>query len=74
MVAKLLGFKRWHGANALIARIEDEKGVDIKASDNPYHVQVKTGDGPGSRMHKYSDKAVELLKLVKANEKYDVSI
>lgn len=67
-VASELEYKHWSYANLLIEKIHDEHGVDIKATDNCYHVAIKTG--PRSRTHKYSEAGVNLLKMVKNGENY----
>ena len=40
-VAKKLGYKTWHHADQLNDKITREKKVNIKASDNQYHIKVK---------------------------------
>ncbi|HEX2950715.1 MAG TPA: SIR2 family protein, partial [Armatimonadota bacterium] len=67
-----LGYKGWHGANKLIEVIEKDKNVNIKSSDNRYHVAVKVGNT--SLFHKYSDAAFELLTSVRDGVNYDVVI
>jgi len=71
-VAQKLGFGTWHRADQLNDRIKKEKKVDIKASDNQYHIKVKSGDK--SHFNKYSEAFVELLRKVKQNLPYDVSL
>lgn len=71
-IGKQLGGKTWHIAQKLIERIKAEKGVDIKRTDNKYHVAIKAGKQ--TIIHKYSEKAVELLKHVKERQDYDVDI
>lgn len=69
-VAKKLGYEHWNPANQLYNQIVQEKGSDIKASDNQYHIKVKAGDK--GEFHKYSEAFVELLRKVKDKEDYDV--
>lgn len=71
-VAHNLGYKSWHSANALIQRIEAEKGIDIKKSDNRYHVAVKIGIN--SIYHKYSDLCLDVLQKVGSGQSYDVIV
>jgi len=71
-VAKRLGYKSWHPAHELLERVKREKGIDIKSSDNRYHISVKAGEVASNR--KYSNACVEILELVKNNEPYDVQI
>ena len=68
-LAKLLGFnKGWDGAQKLINKVKLDKGVDLKASDNKFHCTIKYGMSP---IHKYSDEAVAMLKLVRDGKNYD---
>lgn len=71
-IAGKLGGKSWHDANVLIERIRKDKNIDIKGSDNRYHIAVKTGRS--SNVHKYSNEAVELLRKVKDQQDYEVEI
>lgn len=67
-----LGYASWHGARALLNKIKDEKGIDLCSSDNQFHIAVKSGTN--SSIHKYSEAAVELLKVVKSGAAYQVSL
>lgn len=67
-----LGGKTWHCAHKLIERLRQDSGVDIKASDNRYHIAVKSGKATIN--HKYSEDALVLLRKVGAGEKYDVEL
>ncbi|ADK16695.1 SIR2 family protein [Clostridium ljungdahlii] len=69
-VAEKLGFKSWYKANELIEKIREEKGVDIKSTDNKYHISVKTGET--SRFRKYSSACIDLLRKVMNGDKYEV--
>ncbi|MFA7239869.1 MAG: SIR2 family protein [Sulfuricellaceae bacterium] len=71
-VGQKLGYNTWHGADQLNALIKKENNVDIKASDNQYHIKVKAGDK--SEFNKYSEAFVELLRKVQNNLPYDVSL
>lgn len=64
-----LGHKSWHKADQLIKIIEEQTGVSIKNSDNSYHVKVKSGQK--GHFHKYSKKAIELLRKVQDGEEYE---
>lgn len=70
-VANKLGFKSWYHANKLIEQIKDQTGINIKASDNKYHIRIKVGNTDFS---KYSEAAVILLNSVKNNEEYNLEI
>ncbi|MFB0832758.1 SIR2 family protein [Brevibacillus laterosporus] len=70
-VAEQLGYTTWHNADKLISRIRLEKGINIKASDNNYHVTIKIGK---TEMNKYSQEAVKLLSEVRDHKEYRVDI
>ena len=72
LVGKELGYDSWHQANQLIAKIEKEKGVNIKESDNKYHVAIMAGQV--MQTHKYSQAAIDLLCIVMSGEKYQVKL
>jgi len=69
-VAKKLGFKTWHDASKLNDEIVEHKGINVKKSDNQYHIKVKAGDK--SAFNKYSEAFVDLLKKVQSGASYDV--
>lgn len=60
----------WQKADDLIKQIKEEKGIDIKASDNIYHSKIKSGKD--SVVNKYSDEAISLLR--KVMDKVDYSL
>lgn len=72
VVGERLGFKGWHGASDLINRIKRDKGIDIKATDNKYHVFIKVGKTSGNR--KYSHAALKLLEEVRDNQDYQIEL
>ena len=55
--------------NALIKRLRLETGIDIKESDNRYHILTKTGRK--SSTHKSSDTLLILLQKMKDGKPYD---
>jgi hypothetical protein len=71
-VAKKLGFKTWHHADQLNEKISQQKKVNVKASDNQYHIKVKAGDK--SEFNKYSEAFVELLRKVMSGQQYEVNL
>jgi hypothetical protein len=71
-VGQELGFNGWHRADQLIRRIETECGVNIKKSDNPYHVAIKAGNVV--QAHKYSQEAIDLLAKVRDELTYDLRV
>ena len=42
-VGRMIGGNGWHIADRLLKRIRDEKGIDLKAADNAYHMEFRTG-------------------------------
>lgn len=72
LIAESLGYKYWHPANELLVQIKKEKGIDIKASDNKYHIAIKAGSVLQTR--KYSQSLLDLLLLVKEGKEYEVVI
>jgi hypothetical protein len=69
-VANELGYDYWSPANDLISRVKADTGFDLKASDNVYHIKMRTGKAEGSVTNKYSEACVDLLRLVRDNKKY----
>jgi hypothetical protein len=69
-VAEKLGVKHWTSVQKLIKELLEKTGFDMKASDNKYHIVMRTGQAEGSRTHKYSDAAVDLLQKVQTGAKY----
>jgi len=72
MVGQELGYRGWYHANQLIDKVNKEKGVNIKESDNKYHLKVKVG--ASSSTHKYSQSMVDLLKKVRDGDEYIIEI
>ena len=70
-VAEKLGYGYWYGANMLIKKIEEDRGVDLKATNNIYHVDM---GGPKQSHHRYSGAMVELLQLVKDEKEYILNL
>jgi hypothetical protein len=71
-ISKALGGKKWHRAHELIEKVRKTTGVDIKATDNVYHIGVKTGNC--TITHKYSQKLMDLLTAVRAGAPYKLEI
>lgn len=71
-VANELGYGHWKKANDLIKKINKEKGMNIKDSDNKYHVDIDANRD--YETHRYSDDAVDLLERVDNNEEYNVEV
>jgi hypothetical protein len=73
-VSEQLGYSGWSRAQKLLARIRSEKGVDLKSTDNMYHIKMKTGRSERSRTGKYSKALVALLKRVDEGKEYEVRL
>ncbi len=73
MLAKKLGYTHWTKTNELMKAVFQATGFDMKASDNVYHVRVKTGEKDSSGVRKYSDATIELLKKVEAGKDYEIA-
>ena len=71
-LAEKLGYERWHPVHALMTKIREEKGVDIKNSDNKYHLRINSGEN--SVFRKYSQEAFHLLDKVKNNLPYELDM
>lgn len=71
-IGTALGYSNWNGAHQLLNRIQREKGINIKASDNKYYISIKTGKR--SHGQKYSDELLELLKKVRDNQEYELNM
>lgn len=71
-IGRALGYRSWHGANVLLNQIAEEKGVNLKESDNSYHVAFMAGTK--SKLHKYSEAAIELLRIVDEGDEYELDI
>ncbi|HFU6520738.1 TPA: SIR2 family protein [Enterococcus hirae] len=70
-VAEKLGYNNWYHANVLIKQIEKEKHVDLKATNNNYHVDMGAKE---QHQHRYSSEMVDLLFLVKENKDYTLNL
>lgn len=71
-VAQRLGFNNWQEANKLLNKMKEEKGIDIRSSDNRYHCKIKTGNKNSSITRKWSHEAIDLLRRVAAAQPYEV--
>lgn len=71
-VGNKLGYRGWQAANFLLDRVRLEKGIDLKASDNKYHIAIM--NGTKLQTHKYSDLMVDLLTLVRDGKVYEVEL
>ena len=63
-----MGFTYWYYANRLIEQIAEETGVNIKETNNRYHIDV----GVNTPKHRYSADAKTLLEKVMKNDSYFV--
>lgn len=70
--AQQVGVNHWHHTNELIKQVKNDTGFDMKSFDNIYHVAIKTGQAADSKVRKYSDAAVALLKKVQTGLPYEI--
>ncbi|KQB15301.1 SIR2 family NAD-dependent protein deacylase [Rhodobacter capsulatus] len=73
-LAQRVGLPNWQALNKLIHRVREEKGIDLRSSDNRYQCRIKTGTKATSVARKWSHDAVSLFKKVAAGEKYDLAM
>jgi hypothetical protein len=59
-ISNKLGHRNWHHANSLLDNLKKISGIDIKESDNKYHIGVRSGTS--STNHKYSEEMYTILK------------
>jgi hypothetical protein len=71
-VGKKLGYRSWHQANQFLQQLKKEHKVDLKESDNRYHIAVRFGESPPN--HKYSEALIDLLLKMKNGEPYSVTM
>ena len=71
-VADELHLPGWQHVQPLIKRIEDETGINLRASDNRYHERIKTGKSASSAVRKWSHEAVDLFKALMDGKEYAV--
>lgn len=69
-VAEQLGYTHWTKAHELIQILKNQKGFDMKASDNKYHISMRVGKAETSITNKYSEVAVDLLRSVLNSEEF----
>lgn len=71
-VASKLGFKRWNHVHHILEEIKEKHDIDLKGSDNNYHIAIKTGEN--NSIHKYSDHLITLLQDYIAGRPYNITI
>lgn len=57
-IASKIGDDHWYRANKVISEIEDKYNIEIKSSNNVYHIDV----GVKACNHRYSNRLLELVK------------
>lgn len=60
--------------NDIINKIEKDKGVDIKASNNAYHVAITDTETGKIKSHLYSPEALSIFEKVMKDQDYDLSL
>lgn len=71
-VGQLLGYDTWHEVRKIINHIKEEKGFDITATDNKYHIALKLGHKSPQLTHRYTDAAVDLFRKVIKGDPYEL--
>lgn len=69
-VAEQLGHTHWTSAHELMGLLKEQSGFDMKASDNKYHISMRTGKAKGSIANKYSQAAIDILANVMNKDDY----
>ncbi|EOS8268419.1 SIR2 family protein [Bacillus cereus] len=69
-IAKKLGLTHYNYVSQLIEKVEEQTGVNIKATSNRYHFDISIVDN--QPQHRYSIDAVNLLEKVLNEEFYSV--
>jgi len=64
----------WSKAHDYLDQIKQQKGVDIKTSDNRYHCATKTGRTKTSVVHRYSPDFVDLIERMRKEEEYELDL
>ncbi len=67
-----MGLKSFNKLIPVIKQIHEEKGVNLRETDNKYHVAIKTGKASVSR--KWSHQALALFKKILEGEEYEVDL
>ncbi len=73
-LAGRIGLPNWQAANKLLHRIKDEKGVDLRSTDNRYHCRIKTGTRETSSTRKWSQQGADLLLDVLEGNDYEIDL
>ncbi|MFZ3125151.1 MAG: SIR2 family protein [Acidovorax sp.] len=71
-VGQKLGYDTWHEVRKIINQIKEEKGFDITATDNKYHIALKLGHKSQQLTHRYTDAAVDLFRKVNNGDLYEL--
>ncbi|MCC2980360.1 SIR2 family protein [Sphingomonas sp. IC4-52] len=74
MVAEELGLKNWQQVDKILKRIEEDKGVKFRDTDNRYHCKIKTGKKENSATRKWSQEAIDLIKKASDGLDYQVDL
>ena len=64
----------WSKAHDYLDQIKQQKGVDIKTSDNRYHCATKTGRTKTSVVHRYSPDFVDLIERMRKEGEYELDL
>lgn len=72
MAAEKLGLNSFNPLVRVIKKINEDKGINLKETDNKYHCTIKTGKK--SQTHKWSHDALDLFSKVLNGEDYAVEV
>ncbi len=71
-IAEELGYSHFNHIVQLIEQVEEEKGADIRDSDNRYHIDIAYNSDYSQ--HRYSEAALSLLRKVAEGEDYELEL
>lgn len=71
-LAEQLNYKHWNDVRKLMKKIEEDTGINIRNTNNKYHVTIKTGSK--SKAEKYSKETLHLLTKVRDQVLYDLDL
>lgn len=69
-----LGGLNAHKINQIIKLIDAKHNVEIKSSDNTYHLKIKTGKAEGSVVRKYSERMFDLISSFIGGQPYKIEM
>lgn len=73
-LAGRIGLPNWQAADKLLHRIKEEKGIDLRSTDNRYHCRIKTGTRETSSTRKWSQQEADLLSDVLNGNDFEIDL